>query len=247
MLRFAANKNISSICFTLKALQWSWGHNSCPSLGAFILKHLQEMLSFINTILKNKSEWPCFDSALLQEVVEGHHSLNKPKLVFLPGAPDPPGLPETPWTPFSPVGPWGPKPGDPGGPLSPGIPGEPGSPGSPRSPFTSREPCRTHISYDHGSIDRSIKVMDRLREGHLQKLLWDQEIQAVHHDRVDRPDRAGQVVRGSRCHPYLPSHRWLWWHRLGLPSLRGILEHLEDPRDPGEERRKKMLLLVFDD
>ncbi len=86
--------------------------------------------------------------------------LPKPKLVFLPGAPGPPGLPETPWTPFSPVGPWGPKPGAPGGPLSPGIPGEPGSPGSPRSPFTSREPCRTHISYDHWRVNQSKRWTD---------------------------------------------------------------------------------------
>lgn len=69
---------------------------------------------------------------------------------------------------------------------------------------------------------------------HLQKLLSVQELQVVHHARVDHPDQADPAVQESQCHPCLLLFHLLRWHHLGLPSLQGIQVHLEDQGHPGK-------------
>lgn len=54
-------------------------------------------------------------------------------------------------------------------------------------------------------MDRLINLNDEQKEkSHIQMLLWVQELQVAHHDRVGRPDQEDQVVQGSQCHPFLP-------------------------------------------
>lgn len=42
-----------------------------------------------------------------------------------------------------------------------------------------------------------------MSEQHLQRLLWVQEFQVVHHAQVDHPDPADLVTRENLCHLYL--------------------------------------------
>lgn len=92
---------------------------------------------------------------------------------------------------------------------------------------------------DHGSIS----MMEGLSESHLPELLWVQDLQAVRHDRVDHPGQADQVLQGSQCRPSLPVRHSLRWHHLGLPSLRGILENLEDQDHPRSRKKEKRIRL----
>lgn len=75
-------------------------------------------------------------------------------------------------------------------------------------------------------------LTDNIR--HLQMLLSVQEVQVVHHARVDHPDQADPAVRESQCHPCLLLLHLLRWRLLGLPSLQRIQVHLEDQGHPEE-------------
>lgn len=85
-------------------------------------------------------------------------------------------------------------------------------------------------------MDTIVQISERLHHRNLQELLWAPEDQAAHRDRAAHLDLEDQMVQGIQCRPSHPSRRLQRWLHLGLPSLLGILEDLENRGDPVEHK-----------